>query len=167
MLLRQIHNMLGKYESWWLIRVGLVTLIFALVSICAIELFLPIEMEPARSTASHLQGRDVSSTLEILNSRNTNYSELTRVIRPGLFKASKPLRDNPMADKTLERIRSQLKLKCILKLSGEPVAYVNIKGEGLKQCKVGERVNDTFTVTSIGDKQIEVKIIGHIVVLSL
>ena len=70
-------------------------------------------------------------------------------------------------DTTLERIRSQLKLKCILKLSGEFVAYVNIKGEGLKQCKVGDRINDTFTVTSIGDKQIEVTIIGHTVILSL
>ena len=92
--------------------------------------------------------------------------KVTEIIRPGLFKSETPLSDKPMADKTVERIRSQLELRCIMELNGEPVAYVRIKGKGLKKCGIGETVLDLFTVLDIGEKSILISIVGHKIILS-
>jgi hypothetical protein len=93
--------------------------------------------------------------------------EFAKVMRRGLFRAATPSRDNVIADKTVERIGSQLKLKCITELNGEPVAYVNIKGIGLRKCAAGDSVDDLFTVININEKSIEITIVGHKTVLSL
>jgi hypothetical protein len=90
-----------------------------------------------------------------------------KFIRSGLFKSEATLSDKPMADKTIERIRSQLKLQCIMELNGELVAYVSIKGVGLKKCKIGDSINDLFTVLNINNKSIEITIVGHREILSL
>jgi hypothetical protein len=72
-----------------------------------------------------------------------------------------------MADKTIERIKSQLKLKCIMEIRGEPVAYINIKGASLKKCKVGDSVSDLFTVLNINKHSVEISIVDHKVTLNL
>jgi len=87
--------------------------------------------------------------------------------RPGLFKSVGAIQDKPMADKTVERIRSQLKLRCVMHIQGEAVAYVSIKNQGVKKCRVGESVADLFTVISIQPKSIEISIVDHRVTLSL
>lgn len=88
-------------------------------------------------------------------------------LRPGLFKSATAIADKPMADKTVERIRSQLKLQCIMEVNGEPVAYVNIKNVGLKRCRVGESVADLFTVLNIYPKSVEISIVDHRTTLGL
>ncbi len=69
-----------------------------------------------------------------------------------------------MRDKTIAKIRSQLKLQCIMDLKGEPVAYIRIKGEGMKKYEIGD-VCDQFTVLDIGEKNIAISIVGHKTVL--
>jgi len=91
----------------------------------------------------------------------------TYVVRSNLFRSSRSLQDKPMADKTIERIRSQLRLQCILQIDGEPIAYVNVKNMGIKKCRVGESVADLFTVLNIYPKSIEISIVDHRVTLSL
>ena len=54
-----------------------------------------------------------------------------------------------------------------MEMNGEPVAYVHIKGTGLKKCKVGDSVSDLFTVLNIDKRSIEITIIDHKVTLSL
>lgn len=92
---------------------------------------------------------------------------LGKVMRQGLFKPATPQRDKPMADQTIERIRSSLKLQCIIEMAGQPVAYVHVKDSGLKKCRVGECVNDLFTVLSIGERSVEISILDHRTVLEL
>jgi hypothetical protein len=72
-----------------------------------------------------------------------------------------------MADKTIERIKSQLKLQCVMEMSGEPVAYINIEGTGLKKCKTGDSINDLFTVLNVYKNSVEISIIDHKVTLNL
>ena len=92
---------------------------------------------------------------------------MTNLIRPGLFKASTGVVGRPMAEATIERIKSQLKLRCIMEMKGEPTAYINIKAIGLKRCGVGDNVGDIFTVVDIGKRNVVITIVGHKVTLSL
>ena len=89
------------------------------------------------------------------------------VFRPGVFRSAAPLQDKPLADRTIEKIRSQLTLQCIMQMNGQPVAYIHIKDAGLKCCVVGEAVGDLFTVLQIRDKSVDVSILEHRVTLSL
>ncbi len=89
------------------------------------------------------------------------------VFRPGMFRSAAPLQDKPMADRTIERIRSQLSLQCVMEMNGRPVAYIHIKDAGLKCCVVGESVGDLFTVLQIREKSVDVSILEHRVTLSL
>jgi hypothetical protein len=87
--------------------------------------------------------------------------------RQGLFRSASPLRDRPMADKTIEKIRSQLTLQCVMEMNGQPVAYIHLKDGGLKRCRIGDSVDDLFTVLDIGPKSVDVSILEHKVKLNL
>lgn len=105
--------------------------------------------------------------LEGLRTGDRAASRLAAAMRPGLFKSAAPLSDRPMADKTIEKIRSQLRLQCIMRIQGQFVAYVNVENRGLKKCRVGDCVEDLFTVVNIKEKSVELRIIEHPTVLSL
>ncbi len=102
---------------------------------------------------------------EAVSPSSSSIDSFVQSMRPGLFKSASAVRDNPMADKTIERIRSQLKLQCIMDMNGQKVAYIKIKSVGLKKCILGETVEDMFTVVDIQNRRVELKIIGHSVVL--
>jgi hypothetical protein len=139
-----------------------------LVGMLILELAIPVRLDSAANdTAFNMNVTDANHLPKVFQPASAGFQELSRVIRPGLFKSATSLRDKPMADKTIERIRSQLKLQCIMEMSGEPVAYVNIEGVGLKKCKVGDSVSDLFTVLTINKKSIEISIVDHKVTLSL
>lgn len=87
--------------------------------------------------------------------------------RTGLFKPATPLRDKPVADKTIERIRSKLKLQCIMEINHEPTAYILIDGSGLKQCRPGQTIHDLFTVLAIHQDRVDVSIVDHKVTLRM
>jgi len=87
--------------------------------------------------------------------------------RTGLFRPANPREEKPLADATIQKIKSQLKLQCVMELNKEQVAYINVAGIGLKKCKTGESVQDLFTVTRIDKTSVEITIIGHPVTLEL
>jgi hypothetical protein len=103
---------------------------------------------------------------EIAQIKSTRLREDGETMRPGLFKSENPQHDKPMADKTIERIKSQLKLQCIMDLEGERVAYVKVKGEGMKRCRSGDTVSNLFTVLNINETSVEITIVGHRELLS-
>lgn len=168
MLKGQINRFAKRYGWLRLIQVALGTGAVILGSVLILQLVVPVRL--SFETVEAFPGMNATGPgrlSEILQSKTTGFEGLAMVTRMRLFKSATPLRDKPMADKTIERIRSQLKLQCIMEMNGEPVAYVNIKGVGLKKCKVGDTVGDLFTVLNISKKSIEITIVDHRVTLSL
>jgi len=168
MLKRLSHRFVQRYGIWLLVQLALGTAVVALTAVVVLHLALPVEVHSAAGTAA-VQGGLVSEDelLETLQGHPTAARRIADVMRPGLFKSAAPLRDRPMADKTIEKIRSQLTLQCIMQINGEAVAYVNVQNNGLKKCRVGESVEDLFTVLNINDKSVEISIIEHRTILSL
>ena len=115
---------------------------------------------------ANLVGIAGQSELHALSSSNQN----TITIRSGLFKPETQINDKPLADKTIQAIKSRLTLFCIMDdNAGKPVAFVKIQGEGLKECYVGDTVNDMFTVLSIDKEKnsIKISIVDHEVKLAI
>ena len=112
---------------------------------------------------------DLSNVSTLKTHGNDRSDDLAGVFRAGLFKAATGLRDKPIADKTIERIKSQLKLQCIMEMNGQPVAYISIKSDGLRKCSIGDYVNDLFTVLDINkqNKSVEISILEHKITLTL
>lgn len=164
---KKINRLLNKCDVWRLVQIALVGGIIALTSTLVLELVIPLRLNNDTVNTSAINTIASTNLSKIVQPNLTGFQEVTKIIRSGLFKSETPLRDKPMADKTIERIRSQLKLQCIMELNGEPVAYVSIKGIGLKKCKVGDSVNDLFTVLNINEKSIEITVVGHRQILSL
>jgi len=168
MLERQINRLAAHYGLWRLIHICLAAAIVTLSVVFVLELVVPVRSNS--EAVGNSADMDVTAgqyVSEILQSGAADFQELSKTIRPGLFKASTPLRDKPMAARTIERIKSQLELQCIMEIGGEPVAYINIKGTGLKKCGVGDSVGDLFTVLNINERSVEIKIVGHKVTLTL
>jgi hypothetical protein len=142
------------------------------IVVCAVvlipELLLPVKLNSNASgvlpVVSPIDANSLSQTALVEADNNQSIAKITR---SGLFKLASSVQDKPMAGKTIDMIRSQLKLRCIIELDGEPVAYVHIKNEGLQKCKVGDSVKDLFTVLNINDNSIEITILGHRQILSL
>lgn len=168
MLQIALNRFIQRVGLWWLLQVILGMGIVTTVTVSILHIALPVHVhgEPAAVTADEdlVSGNEL---LERLQSPETTGDRLSRVMRPGLFKSATPLRDRPMADKTIERIRSLLKLQCIVEIRGEPVAYVNVQNSGLKKCRVGDSVEDLFTVLGIHEKSVDITIIDHRMTLSL
>ena len=150
-----------KRDLWKLIRIFLVLGIIISATTLALELAIPLKLDDNTSSSIAVNITSTSEIPNIQTPESANIQEIARVMRSGFFKSETPHLGKPMADKTIETIKSQLKLQCIMDLNGEPVAYVKIKGEGLEQCRVGDSVDDLFTVLSIDKKSIEISIIGH------
>jgi hypothetical protein len=163
-----VYRLLNPYGGWrlaqWVLGLGVLTLAIVFM----LELVVPVRLDSDSANNSPSTNEVTPNHVaEYLQPKPASFQELARAMRPNLFKASTPLRDKPMADKTIERIKSQLKLRCIMEIDSEPVAYINVKGVGLKKCKVGDCINDLFTVVRINQKTVETTIIGHRVTLRL
>ena len=168
MLKKQIYRLVNRYGVWRSIHIVMAAGIITLTGVLVLELVIPVRLDSDWvDTSYNMNTVDTNYLPEILQPKPAKFQELTKIMRRGLFKSATSLRDKPMADKTIERIRSQLRLQCIMEINGEPVAYVNIKNSGMKKCKVGDSVNDLFTVLNINKKSIEVTIVDHKVTLSL
>lgn len=168
MLKKWINKLLKRYGLWRLVHVFLITVTTILACIFVIELVIPVRLGSNNFAASIntklITEKDLS---DVLQSNKATPQDLAKLFRSDLFKAATVLKDKPMADRTIERIKSQLKLQCIMEINGKQVAYVNISGIGLKKCCVGDLVNDLFTVLNINKNGIDVTIVGHRTTLSL
>jgi len=168
MLKKQLNNLVTKYGWPRLTHITLSSTAAVLTVVLVLELSIPVKSQS--DAAGMLRKPEIINdfnTSEFVQQRTAEFSKFAGTTRSSLFKPSIPMRDKPMAERTIERIKSKLELQCIMEINGEPVAYINIKGVGLKRCKVGDRVIDLFTVVNINRKSVETKIVGHKVVLSL
>ena len=168
MLKTAIRKHQERYEAWKLVHTGLGGLVALLALAFVITLLLPVrpasDLEQFQPAVAYQQPTNLA---QMLRHKQDNFPALSTTARSGLFKATSGLSDRPMAEKTIERIKSQLTLQCVMELHGEPVAYINIKGIGLKKCKVGDCINDLFTVLNISKESVETTVIGHKVTLTL
>lgn len=157
---------MNRPGTWQCIQIALAASIIATTGVLIWLLASPLPLNDglvSSAAGSPVANVDLSS---LGKQEPDQLQKVTEIIRPGMFKSETPQSDKPMADKTIEKIRSQLKLQCIMDLHGEPVAYVRIKSEGMKRCKIGESVMDLFTVLDIHEKSILISIVGHKTVLS-
>ncbi len=168
MFTRTLRALVRRYSLWLMLQAALGTGLLVLTVVLVLELARPIRASdepPGTVVTGELLSAD--RLLERLSARDTVSDRIAAAMRAGLFKSAAPLRDKPMADKTIEKILSQLKLQCILPIDGQLVAYVNVEKSGLKKCRVGDSVEDLFTVVGIGQRSIEITIVDHPVTLSL
>lgn len=147
-------------------NMAMAALIAILSSIILLQLVAPI---PINTNYHNAATQSITPNTTITAKRNDLDIERknSSFFRTGLFKSAVALQGKPIADKTIERIKSQLKLQCIMTLNGQLVAYINIKEVGLKKCIVGDTVNDLFTVLNINEtkKCVDISIIDHKVTL--
>ena len=168
MLRKLIQKIIHRLGILYTVELGLGSLFFITIIIFALQMLWPVKEVTGVSTGTFArQFRHAETPWDDYHKNDDDFRERIIKVRPGLFKAASGLSSKPMADKTIERIRSQLRLQCIMEIAGETAAYININNVGLKKCTVGETVHDLFTVISIGDKSVEISIIDHRVILSL
>jgi hypothetical protein len=167
MLKKKVNRLVKICNMWRLVQITLAVCIIISIGIFVLELAIPLQLNSDTANSSNINTIALNSLSKIVSPKPTDFREVVKIIRSGLFKSETSLRDKPMADKTIGRIISQLKLQCIMELDGESVAYVNINGVGMKKCKVGDSIDDLFTVLNINNKSIEITIVDHREILSL
>ena len=164
MLRGLIHNIITRHGLGRCVTTMLSAAIVVMLAVIILQLALPVSVSSIKvgdtSRSHNVSARSIVT-------RPHEDRPLVKVMRRGLFKPATPLADKPLADKTIQKIKSQLKLQCIMEMTGTPVAYINIKGMGLRQCKVGDSISDLFTLASINKNSVDVTIIGHKVTLGL
>ena len=154
-----------KNDLWQLLQIFFgIGIVISLV-LLTLEFTKPMELTDnfIGHVDANLIGTNETSEMYTLSSSESG----AITIRSGMFKPETQLNDKPLADKTIEAIKSRLTLQCIMDFNGEPVAFVKIQGEGLKKCYVGDTVSDLFTVKSIEEKSIKISIVDHEVKLVL
>ncbi len=162
MLKKIMQKIINRFGMLYTIELGLGGGFLIAMVIFTLQMAVPTKQVFFESQASDaIQPISAGSLPDDSQKNHINLRETLQLIKPGLFKAASGLNDKPMADKTIERIRSQLKLQCIMQMDGKAAAYINIKNTGLKKCTVGEKVCDLFTVISINEKCVEISIIDH------
>jgi len=155
-----------KYGFMKRYKLILVSLTAILILTLITQWLMPISVETDYINISE-QEQSISQTSLPGNDILSGNKQQQRFFRTGLFKSAIALQGKPLADKTIERIKSQLKLQCIMTLNGQLVAYIQIKEVGMKKCAVGDTVSDMFTVLNIDKvkKSVDLSIIDHKVTL--
>jgi hypothetical protein len=160
-----IHKFIGRYGVWRSIQILLILCTMLLAAPIGIQLFVPVKMCETDNNLTPDSTADANISAPPAN-KSINKSI---AFHSGLFNAATGLQDKPLADKTIERIKDQLKLQCVVEIKGKPVAYIAVKEVGLKKCGVGDSVNDLFTVLDINkqNKTVDISIVDHKISLHL
>jgi hypothetical protein len=160
-----VAGLVNRYGAWRIAQALLFVVAAALIMTALLILLTPLK-NATLAVDAPVGGRlSPRNSSEPIGENPPSADVLLKTMRNGLFKSASAVRDNPMADKTIERIRSQLKLQSVVEINGQQVAYVKINNVGLRKCAIGETVEDMFTVLDIQEKRVEVSIIGHTIVL--
>lgn len=167
MISRFIKNIINRFGVWRSVQAVLAGCTVILFTTAVLRLFVPIYIERTESQTNPLSEFAASEKNSALLDKDKKREAIA--YRPGMFKPATGLRDKPLANRTIKRIKEQLKLQCVMEMNGQPVAYINIQGVGLKKCCVGDNVNDLFTVLNINkqNKSVEISIVEHKVTLHL
>ena len=169
MIRKYVKKIIDRYGVWRTVQAMLVCGISILMLTTAARLLIPIRLSYVDHEADTLLAGRPDENISLLPQQEDNATKNKRMdYRAGLFKPASGLRDQPLADKTIERIKGQLKLRCVMELNGEPAAYINAQGEGVKRYSIGSR-SELFSVVDINvqTKSVDVMIVDHKVTLSL
>lgn len=131
--------------------------IAALIIAVILQIILPVKpYQPQMFSTVYNPG---ANNLRVADSKTK--IEMTHSIRKGLFKPSRRVNTGSITDKTVERIFSSLKLQAIMSIGGQKVAYIVLKNGQMRKCKIGETVQDMFTVIDIQKNSVSIDILGH------
>jgi hypothetical protein len=166
---RYFENIINRFGIWCTVQAALVGCAVIFFTVAVLRLFVPIHIERTDSQANTLSEFAASENISALLDENKDKKREAIAYRPGMFRPATGLQDKPLANRTIKRIKDQLKLKCVMEMNGQPVAYINIQSVGLKKCCVGENINDLFTVLDINkqNKSVDISIIDHKITLHL
>jgi len=166
MIKRFVTKIINRFGVWRTIQAVIAGLSMILLTVAISQLFAPVPLEQTDNQTNNLY-ESAPENNSLPSSENKAKEQIA--YRPGMFKPATGLQDKPLADKTIERIKDQLKLQCVMEMNGQPIAYINIQGVGLKKCGVGENVNDLFTVLDINkqNKSVDISIVEHKITLHL
>jgi hypothetical protein len=167
MMRKKLKEIIDRYGIWRTIQALLACGIAALFIITVGRLAIPVKLSYAAADTDILSVPRADENASLLPP-NADAGKKRIDYRSGLFKPASGLRDQPLADKTIERIKSQLKLRCVMEVGGRPAAYINMEGHGVKKYSVGS-VTELFTVADINvqAKSVDLMIVDHKVTLSL
>ncbi len=84
-----------------------------------------------------------------------------------LFEPAVPLPSRRVAKQSVDRIVGMLSLNAILESGGRYVAYMQVKGFGMKRFGEGEGIEDLFRVLRIEPRRVELEVVGERVKLEL
>lgn len=161
--------MVHRFGIWRTVQVAFASCSAILLAAAVFQLFIPVHTGQKGGRVENASEFNANENISALLAENEDKTKATIAYRPGMFRPATGLRDKPLANKTIERIKGQLKLQCVMEMNGQPVAYINIQGAGLRKCSVGENVNDLFTVLDINkqNKSVNISIVEHKVTLHL
>lgn len=92
---------------------------------------------------------------------------LATVQKRTLFEPAVPLPSRNVAKQSVEKIVSQLTLSAIMQDGGQYVAYIRVKGYGLKRLREGEGIDELFRITRIENGSVDLDVVGERVKLRL
>lgn len=168
---KYLKKMIDRYGLWRTTQGLLASCVSILLITIIVQVLIPLSLPDPDNKAIVSELRATENIPQLLDNKNNDKQAKDERIayRAGLFKAASGLQDKPLANKTIERIKNQLKLQCVMEMNGQPVAYINIQGVGLKKCCIGNSVNDLFTVLNINkqNKSVDISIVDHKVTLTL
>jgi len=143
------HTRSKRWNPWQKAQALLLAIIVLLAGVVVWQLGAPVTLEVRVNPMSAADaGPDANEAIALFPLPDSNVV-LSVASKRGLFKSKAPLRDTPRADVTVEKILGQLKLQCVLDIGGAPMAYIQVKGQGLKGLRLGDAVDDMFQVTQI------------------
>ena len=72
-----------------------------------------------------------------------------------------------MAKHAVEKILGMLALSAITDIDGHKVAYIRVKGFGMRRFREGEGMEEMFKVLRIGRKSVQLEVVGERLELAL
>ncbi|MHC4396886.1 MAG: hypothetical protein ACYS1A_14650 [Planctomycetota bacterium] len=166
---KYFENIINRFGICHTVQAALVSFSVILLTAAVSQIFVPIYSGHTNSQANNISEFTLNENISSLLDENKGKTKEAIAYRPGMFKPATGLQDKPLANKTIERIKKQLKLQCVMEMNGQPVVYINIQGVGLKKCCIGENINDLFTVLNINKQNtsVDISIIEHKITLHL
>jgi len=161
-------QLINRYGSLRIIQAVMLAIVLILTAVTILEFCIPVKVnDPNPEPTENNNFLNTRLFTRLLENNKSAPNGLDIPLRDNLFKPDTAIRDKPAADKTIERIKAQLHLQCIMKIQNQPVVYIDVKGLGLKKLAVGDSVNDLFKVININENSVEISIVEHKLLLRL
>jgi len=152
-------------EAGWQVHVRLMSVLSGLVLLLLIAIELTglegVVSADRNISADRIADASLSQSDEMIA------SWLAVVGKRSLFKPAIPLPGRRVANQTVEKILSVVSVHGIMELDGHQVAYLKIKGVGMRPFQVGDHVEEMFAVTRIDDRTVELEVAGERIELDL